>query len=120
MDRKLKKAINLKITQILDSKCALCEYRLEKNRATHCNEYCPVLGELQEYSSMLVSDEKKKVISKQENQFNKGRWSMDDEFYLIHHVGLFSNEHLAKKLNRSPKDLNNKIYRLKITKRIPV
>lgn len=125
MDRKLKRAINLKITRILDSQCPSCKYCLEKNRIVHCKENCSVFNELNRLSSMLVNDESKEKVLKptiQENlsQVIKGRYSEEDEFYLIHHAKYFSKEHLAKKLNRDVHDIYNKIYRLKLANKISV
>jgi hypothetical protein len=71
---------------------------------------------------MLISDEepKKTEVIKREKGLVTGKWSQEDEFYLIHHAGLYSYEHLAKKFNRNPKDVYSKIRRLKLAKKISI
>jgi hypothetical protein len=122
MDRKQKKDILLNITQLLDQKCAKCEYKYGKGSPSYCKENCSVFEELNNLSSKLINDEhpKKQEVIKKKHGFKTGRWSNEDEFYLIHHAGLFSYEHLAKKLNRYPKDVYNKIWRLKVAKKISI
>jgi hypothetical protein len=113
------------ITKLLDEKCATCEFKNKgygRSSNAHCKENCTVFNELNCLSSRLISDEKPKesTVIKHDEGFITGRWDEEDEFYLIHHVGLFSYMHLAKKLNRTPKDVYNKIWRLKVAKKILV
>lgn len=122
MDRKLRKKIIYRINQTLDNKCAMCEYRFSRGSVAHCKEHCSVFKELNNLASMLINDEgpKKTEVIKREKGLITGRWDKEDEFYLIHHAGLYSYEHLAKKFNRTPKDVYNKIWRLKVAKKIPI
>jgi hypothetical protein len=50
----------------------------------------------------------------------KGRWSKDEEFYLLNHAKYFPIHHLAEKLNRSYKDVYSKLWRYKQEKKISI
>jgi hypothetical protein len=100
----------------------MCEYRFSRGSVSHCKENCSVFKDLNDLSSQLINDEspKKSEVIKREKGLVTGRWNDEDEFYLIHHVGLYSHEHLAKKFNRTPKDIYNKIWRLKVANKISI
>lgn len=118
MDRESKKAIRLKISSLLDERCAGCKYKSAYKSNDFCNNYCEIGRELVHLSSQLErpQDVPEKPLSIPEESFKKGRWSKDEELYLINHFKLFSRNHLAKKLNRSTSDIYNKLYRLKMKK----
>jgi hypothetical protein len=122
MDRKEKKAIHLEITTLLDGNCAGCEYRSLKNSENHCKNYCQVGKELIRLSSLLMKEptvkEEKTIQEEIVDPFKKGRWSKDEELYLINHAKIFKHDHLAKRLNRSPRDVYNKLYHLRVIKKV--
>jgi hypothetical protein len=118
MDRKEKKGIHLKIVHLLDQNCANCEFRSIKNSHTYCKENCLIGQELYQLASKLVSSDKEEIQSVAKQEINKepvkkGRWSSEEETYLINHYKLFTQKHLANRLNRSKRDVYNKIYNLK-------
>jgi hypothetical protein len=113
------------ITMLLDVKCATCEFKNKgygRSSNNYCKDDCSVFNDINFLSSKLIGDEKPKKSKqiKHDEGLKTGRWDQDDEFYLIHHAGLFSINHLAVKLSRTPKDVYNKIWRLKVSKKIKV
>ncbi|MCL6571726.1 MAG: zinc-finger domain-containing protein [Bacillus sp. (in: Bacteria)] len=119
MDRKQKKTIRLKITQLLDDHCRGCEFRSVYKSHDYCNQYCLIGKELTTCSTMLLD----KPVVKKSAEENIGtmcsyRWTIEEEFYLINHASIFTINHLAKRLNRSYGAVHNKLCRLKKEKKV--
>lgn len=117
MDRQEKRMIRLSINDILESECKVCEYNLiGREGYLHCVRECPVGKNLQSLSNKLLEDKKgvrkRKVYEKEPEPYQRGPWSSDEEQYLINHVPYFKPMHIAKRLNRSPNTVYQKIYSL--------
>jgi hypothetical protein len=115
MDRKRKRAIHLKITQLLDEHCTSCDFRGKNKSHSHCKHNCPIGKEFAIYSSMLEGTGNDH-FAVPEDSLNTGRWTKEEEIYLINHANIFKVDHLAKTLNRSHGSVWNKLTRLKKAK----
>lgn len=74
----------------------------------YCIKECSVGAELQRLSSILTKNEEQREPFKTKS----GRWSEEEELYLVNHMKLYSIDHMAVKLNREPQAVYNKIRRL--------
>jgi hypothetical protein len=122
VDRKQKKSIHLRITQLLDNHCKRCEFRSIYNSHLHCNSNCPIGKELKNCSNTLLG---KPIIEEPVEDENNGpllsgRWSDEEVLYLLNHAHIFKIEHLARRLNRSYKDVYNKLWRFKQERKISI
>jgi hypothetical protein len=127
MDRKQKKTIHLKITQLLDKHCKQCDVRSTRKSHEICASGCSVGKELLKYGAMLLDSEDKPIvegnagntgINQNEQPVNQGPWTEEEEFYIQNHAHIFDVLHLSKRLNRSYHDVYNKLLRLMKQKKI--
>jgi hypothetical protein len=116
MDRQQKKAIHLRITQLLDSHCKGCEFRSIYNSHLHCNTNCSIGKELAACSSRLLDKSAINEYAEEYDSLQSGLWTKEEEFYLINHANLFKIEHLAQRLNRTHGAVYNKIRRFEKAK----
>lgn len=112
MDRLAKKAIRMSIIKILDSRCRGCMMRTGEGSLEYCSTSCDAFDEIQVLSSQLNSDTPNKVTD-----YVSGKWTTEEEFYLRNHMDLYGVEHLAKKLNREPQFVFNKIKMVRSQKK---
>ncbi|UII56685.1 hypothetical protein LS684_04260 [Cytobacillus spongiae] len=110
MTREEKREIRIKIHQVIEKDCKGCPIRYHE-QAQMCNSLCPVGEELQLLASNLIGDDYRlqRKKNKRPEDVHKGRWNEEEELYLLHHMDLYPTDHLAKKLNRHPQSVYNKI-----------
>lgn len=84
----------------------------------YCIENCEVSLELQHLSSTLSKQESENHSEDQheKSEVKTGRWTADEEFYLLNHMERYSVDHLAIRLNRSPQSIYSKIFQLRVKK----
>jgi hypothetical protein len=121
MDRRQKKVIHLRIAQLLDDHCNGCEYRSINSSYLHCRNNCSIGKELNNCANMLLGIPIiKEPVEETTGQLLKGKWSTEEEFYLLNHAKFFTVDHLSKRLNRSYRDVYNKLWRWKKDKKISI
>lgn len=107
MNRLEKKRVRLNMIQILDTRCKGCMMRNDYDAHNYCIKHCEVSQELQHLSSQLVK----------KNELVQGsKWTKDEELYLINHMSLYTIDHMAHQLNRSPQSVISKIQRIGLKK----
>lgn len=106
MERLAKKQIRMSIIRVLDSRCQTCMMRSGHN-GQYCLKECEVTTQLQKLSSQLPKNE-----NVNDSEYRTGKWSNDEEFYLLNHMDHYSIEHLSRRLNRDPEFVCNKKKRL--------
>lgn len=118
MNRLEKKNVRLNMIRILDTRCRGCEMRSDYDAHRFCIENCDVSLELQHLSSTLLKQEPENhsVDHQEKNEVKSGRWTSDEEFYLLNHMSRYSVDHLAERLNRSPQSIYSKIYQFRVKK----
>lgn len=118
MERITRRSINIQIGKILDRECSKCPmkklgktYKPERQR--YCAKECPIGQDLQELSSLLITDEKQgkpKPEDKPISDLNiNGRWTEGKDFYLMNHYQVYPLYHLAKRLHCSPKRVQERL-----------
>lgn len=121
MDRKEKRKIRLDIIQILNDECGNCVYKKDNQFNIMCHRFCTFGKQMQELQAKLeITAEEINVqaITKQPiKPYKKGRFSPEEEFYLIHHMDLYSLTHLANRLNRSLSSVSLKVKQLRKKKK---
>jgi hypothetical protein len=111
MTRQEKRTIRLEISKTLDTNCRNCKYFSGYNKQICAS--CPVGISMQELNKKLEIHNKhsalkpKKVMPKPMTddginlQSKRRPWTEYEDFYLLNHSKLYTNAHLAEKLNRS-------------------
>lgn len=111
VNKENERKIRSKIIRILDGNCTECFTRTN-NYSIHgqiyaykyCNETC-VIGQKLQLLGQSLGDTKSPL------------WSNDEVNYLLHHHELFSIDHLADRLERTPEAVEIKLRRLLDPKR---
>lgn len=115
LERSRKKRIRVLIHDTVEENCKGCKENCSslgwKNEV--CLTKCPVGQMLQSLSIKLVGDEAKGTYVSTGEPIKKGRWTEDEELYLVNHAHLFAPMHLAVRLNRSPQTVNHKLWALR-------
>lgn len=106
LDRKEKKKIRMNIIKVLDKHCGNCMMRTGHS-GKYCIDHCDVTNDLKKLSKKL--NVKKDIV---EPQYRTGKWTNDEEFYLLNHMHLYPLEHLSNQLNRDPQFVFNKMRRI--------
>lgn len=117
MDRDRKREIRIKINDLLDNECKHCEHYSWANHQDYCSRECKVGHEFFKLSrQLLLHDiENSNVDPEQEVSIplKVGKWSHDEEVYLLNHSRFFNANHIAQKLNRSKSSVNYKLHQLR-------
>ncbi|MEB3752518.1 hypothetical protein MKY25_01545 [Geobacillus sp. FSL W8-0032] len=110
MTKTEKRRIRLQAIQILDQHCQRCEYHSKLNSCMSVCRECPHGQRMQEISRPLW----------EENDFDPyflshrvGRWSRDEDFYLVNHYDVHPVEVLAARLGRTTEAIRKRIAELK-------
>ncbi|WP_458412753.1 zinc-finger domain-containing protein [Schinkia sp. CFF1] len=105
VDKQKEKKVRDKIIRILDGNCTNCFTKLNNNKLygsikahKYCIETCEVGKKLQQLGEL---------IGKEKNPL----WSKDEVQYLLNHYQLYSIDHLAKRLGRTPEAVEIKLKR---------
>ncbi|PKG23929.1 hypothetical protein [Niallia nealsonii] len=119
MDKGEKKKIRLEIIGILNTECSNCPYLKDNQFNKMCHHTCTFGKRMQELQvKMETKAEEVKVMKKQSvKPYNKGRYTPEEEFYLLHHMDLYRLTHLANRLNRSLSSVSLKIKQLRRKKK---
>ena len=120
LDRKEKRKIRLQIIQILNEECGNCMYRKDNQFNSMCHRFCTFGKNMQQLQAKMEAKEEEKLQQAKEQpikKFHKGRFTPEEEFYLLRHMDLYSLTHLANRLNRSLSSVSLKIKQLRRKKK---
>lgn len=115
MDRLEKKKLRLEIEKILDEDCRTCPFNKDAEYYHHCRNICPSGLKMQAITDELAAG-KLNIYAPTTQERHKprcGRWTKDEELYLVNHLKHFDVAHIAKRLNRDETSVWAKIQRLR-------
>lgn len=108
MTKTEKQRIRLKIAKILDTHCRQCKYFSMPNfRMSPCRQ-CPYGKRMQELSRPLWGEDREADL-----RGKTGRWTEDEDFYLLNHYGIQPIETLSARTGRSIQAIRKRLETLK-------
>lgn len=115
MNRSEKKAIRIKILSTQDDFCKTCPIHRNHARAkgsryaeSYCIKNCQIGAQLKELGNQLTN-----AVA----EAGSINWTSEEVLYLLNHVGLYSIDHIAARLNRDPNSVFAKYAKLKLQKK---
>jgi hypothetical protein len=114
LSRDEKREIRMKITDLLDQHCRSCPNGKEHHKNVCLG--CSVLSQIQCLSKQLFdkNNNSEKVLG----VVKTGKFTEDEDLYLMNHISHFDVDHISKRLGRTTRSVNVRLNYLKQFKNI--
>ena len=110
MTKEEKRHIRMQVIQMLDQHCQQCEYYSKLNSCMSVCRQCPYGQRMQELTRPLWEGCDTDPYFR---STKAGRWSREEDFYLIHHYDVLPIEALSARLGRTAESIEKRIAELK-------